>query len=167
MKTIILFAIVIALAGCSNIGKFASRTLVKGVAKTTVQVAADTIIEKAIIDSHYKEQKSSQSFLLQVASEINKDLPIMVDRETMLSNVSTDNNTLVYNYVLVNYSSVEINPNVFIPTMGRALNNYVCSNPYTQKLLNSGVSLHYFYTSKDHIFIGEVRISSSDCSYPR
>ncbi|MBA3924626.1 MAG: hypothetical protein H0X31_24160 [Nostocaceae cyanobacterium] len=164
---IVLLAIVIELTGCRNIGKFVGKNLVQGVTKAGIEVAGEKIVEKAIIDSHYKEQKSSQSFLLQAASEINKDLPMMVDRETMLSNVSAKNNALVFNYVIVNYSSTQINSNLLLPNISHSLTNYACSNPDTQKILNNGISIHHSYTSNDHIFIGEVKVSSSDCSYPR
>src|SRR5690606_12267282 len=46
----------------------------------------------------------------EIASEINKNCPILVDRDTQLNNVITlPNKTIQYNYTLINYTHADIN----------------------------------------------------------
>lgn len=160
--TFVLFALILGLGSCKNIGKSVSKGLFQGtgeaIGETTVKIIGEAIV-------NYPDQKklSSQRYLLKIASEINKDLPMMVDKETMLINVGAQNDALIYNYILVNYTSAEVDEYQFLTTMGHRLTNSVCSYPQTKELLNNGISLHYYYNGNDSIFIGKVIISPSDC----
>lgn len=88
---------------------------------------------------------------------------MMVDKETMLINVGAQNDALIYNYILVNYTSAEVDEYQFLTTMGERLTNSVCTHLETKELLNNGISLHYYYNGNDSIFIGKIIISPSDC----
>ncbi|MFN6483152.1 MULTISPECIES: hypothetical protein [unclassified Nostoc] len=159
---LVLFALILGLASCQNIGKSVSKGLFKGPGEAIGETAGK-IIGESIVNSLAQKKVSSHSYLLQIASEINKDLPMMVDKETMLINVGAQNDALIYNYTLVNYTSAEVDEYQFLTTMGERLTNSVCTHPETKELLNNGISLHYYYNGNDSIFIGKVIISPSDC----
>jgi len=50
---------------------------------------------------------ASPEFLARVAAEMNKTLPMMVDKDTELSSTIGISGVLVYNYRLVNHSASE------------------------------------------------------------
>ncbi|MHC5767023.1 MAG: hypothetical protein ACYTXI_15670 [Nostoc sp.] len=159
---LVLFAVILGLASCQNIGKSVSKGLFKGTGEAIGETTGK-IIGESIVNSLAQKKVSSQRYLLQIASEINKDLPMMVDKETMLINVGAQNDALIYNYILVNYRSAEVDEYQFLTSIGERLRNSVCTHPETKELLNSGISLHYYYNGNDSIFIGKVIISPSDC----
>ena len=184
-KTFVLLVAFIALTGCRG----ASRGLRKGATEAVAYFATEEILKSTIDSKKEKEQSppkedlsnsnylqnnaylqssnhsSKSGYLTYTASNINKDLPMMVDRETMLASVTSLDDALVYNNVLVNTPARGIDSHQFISYMKRALTNSVCSNPtIRQSLLNNDVSLHYSYSGNDHIHIGQVEVSPADCS---
>ena len=56
-----------------------------------------------------KKTFQSSKYLKEIASFINKTLPIYVDKETKLINVMGEYKNITYKYILVNYIKEEIN----------------------------------------------------------
>lgn len=92
------------------------------------------------------QNQTLEDALLQIASETNKSLPMRIDKETLLTNVDAYDNTLVYSYMLVNYSSREVNFNKFMPTVRKITTNAACSDPDTKASLNEGGSVRTIST---------------------
>lgn len=183
-KIFVLLAVVIALTGCRG----ASRSLRKGATEAVSYFATEQILKSTFDSKKEKEQSppkedlsnsnylqssvysqssthlSKSTYLSYIANDINKDLPMMIDRETMLVTVTPLDDALVYNGVLVNISSQRIDSRQFLLSMKRILTNSVCSEPNMRAfVLNDGVSLHYSYSGNDHIHIGQVAVSPADC----
>ena len=72
---------------------------------------------------------NKQQFLRQIASELNESLPIAVNRDTLLENVTPHPDGLVYNYILVNYSSQDLSPSLLANSLYPQVKNRACSNP--------------------------------------
>lgn len=121
--------------------------------------------DKTSINSSSQNQIVSQDTLWQIASEMNASVPIMIDKETMLFNVVAEENALSYNFLLVNYLSSEIDPDVFANKMKPVIVNRVCSHPDTQIFWENGISLHYYYSGNDHIFVKKLTVTPSECGY--
>lgn len=105
----------------------------------------------------------SNEALGRVASEVNKQAPMMVDRDTELSNAIGANGTLVYNYRLVNIDASQISENdlrSFRPSVIAS----VCSTPATRDgLLNRGVTMRYSYADRNRVYIGSFDVRETDC----
>ncbi|MEM7049242.1 MAG: hypothetical protein AAF604_06260 [Acidobacteriota bacterium] len=106
----------------------------------------------------------SQELLLEVASEINKGGPMMVDRETELVNVGAEPSAIVYNYRLVNLTAADITAEE-IQALKPTVVNSACSQPKTrQDFLDQGIAMKYSYSAKDMVFLTEFTVEPSDCS---
>lgn len=159
------------LFSCRGVGKVigegAARGLGKGVGEAVGQ-ATGQLAGEAIVKSFGQQgipQDTKLKALWQIASAINQSTPITVDQETVLVNVVAQPDGLVYNYVLANYSSSEVDSNLFLENMYPAVVNQVCSHPDLQVFWQNDVSLYYSYSGNDRGFIGRFHISPSNCGY--
>lgn len=140
----------------------------EGFSNKAAEIIAATATDRlgqTIAKSYAPGQTSTQEFLLQVASEMNKSLPMRIDRETQLYNVGVQENALVYNYILVNYASWKVNPNEFITAMNSQVKNLACSSPESKIFWQNGISIYYSYSGNDYKFIERFIVTPSDCGY--
>ena len=108
--------------------------------------------------------KDINRVLSQTASELNQQLPMMVDRETQWDSAFAGPGKLFsYNYTLVNYSASQIDGSQFSQDMYPMLVNVICTNPATKFFPENGVMLNYNYYDNARIFITTVEIAPSDC----
>lgn len=112
-----------------------------------------------------KEYLSSKEFLSKVSNEMNKSLPMMIDKETKCVSTYAFDKEIGYAYELVNKSSSEIDKSNFLNISTPKLKNFVCTTPHMQKFLNNGVSIGYIYYGNDSGFIGKITITPSQCGY--
>jgi hypothetical protein len=106
----------------------------------------------------------SQHVLNKVANDINKSLPMHVDKDTeLLATVGLDG-VFVYSYRLVNHSEAEIDRSRFSTEIRSQLLNSVCTAPPTRdRFLKNGVTLRYMYADKDHRHIATIDVRPVDC----
>lgn len=180
MRHICILIAVIALTSCKSAGKNLGKGLLEGMGQAIGTTVVDTIsksnqqqnqppssdsLQNQPSSSDLSQNQSLEDVLLQIASETNKSLPMKIDKETLLTNVDAYDNTLVYSYMLVNYSYREVNFNKFMPTVRQMTTNAVCSDPDTKALLNEGGSYNFRYSGNDNTFIGQFLVSKSNCYY--
>src|SRR5260370_8332492 len=60
-----------------------------------------------------KEDPRSAAYLGKIAAEINRSVPVMIDKETELMPAEGHQGMLIYNYRLVGYSVSQVNPKKF------------------------------------------------------
>ena len=118
---------------------------------------------EAIARSFSQQDVSKQQALWQVASQLNKSMPIQIDQETILSNIGVQGDGLVYNHQLVNYLSTEVSPNELVDALYPGIKNSVCSSPDMQPALKKQISFHYSYFGNDRKFIAKFVVTPSDC----
>jgi hypothetical protein len=112
-----------------------------------------------------QEDVSSREFLLRVAGEMNKSMPMQIDRDTEIRNVGADSGQLIYNYVLVNHTLNEIDRGYFEQAMKPRLQTMACSSPDMSDLWKYGVAAVYSYQAKDGAFITKIAVTPKDCGY--
>ena len=112
------------------------------------------------------ENPRSQSSLNRLADQINRGVPVMIDKETeLLAAVGTEG-MLTYNYRLVSYSVSQLNASKFAAGAKERVTQGVCNRPETRDdLLKQGVTLSYAYYDKDKQHIATIDISSADCGF--
>ena len=92
--------------------------------------------------------------MMAAASEINKTCPIMVDQETRLDNaIALPENSLQYNYTLVNTESAQVNPDELKTYIEPGIVNLVKSSPDMKIYRDNKTTIIYNYRDKNGVFI--------------
>ncbi len=111
------------------------------------------------------EDPRSQKRLSRIAAELNRSVPVMIDRETELMPVQSAEGILIYNYRLVNYSVAQVDRQKFAAGAAPRLRQRACSTPETRDdFLKKGVTLRYSYYDKDRQQIATIDVTPADCA---
>ncbi|MCF8713704.1 zinc ribbon domain-containing protein [Joostella atrarenae] len=114
-------------------------------------------VQKLFSPSAYDE------VLVKVSNEINKTCPFMVDQDTRLDNsVVLPNNTLQYNYTLVNLEKSELNIDEFKSNIEPNIINSVKTNPDMADFRKNEVTLKYDYKDKKGVFLLNIKVTPDD-----
>ena len=106
---------------------------------------------------------SRRDFLMEVARRLNKNCPIVVDKDTELSNVYVLGEILVYNYSLVNLLSEDAAPEIIGKIPDLVIND-ACTTPETlDVLLKQGITVRYIYRDSEMDPIYQTDVSLEDC----
>jgi hypothetical protein len=124
----------------------------------------DQFVGKSAVESYQegKQQGVLEKAQEMAAQEIRKQAPIQIDEITTLQSAHSVGKTLIYNHRLSLRKS-DINDN-FVAEMRKSLKHNVCQNKGMRITLNIGGEFTYIYLSLDGLLIGEIKITSSDCS---
>ena len=113
-----------------------------------------------------KEDPRSVEYLKKVAGEINRSVPVMIDKETELMPAEGAPGMLIYNYRLVRYSASQIDAAKIAAGAKQRVTQGACSQPETRDdFLKKGVTLRYAYYDKDRQPIATVDVTPADCGF--
>lgn len=99
----------------------------------------------------------------EIASEINKNCPILVDRDTQLNNVITlPNKTIQYNYTLINYTRADINIEEAKKFVFDNSLNTIINSPEMEYLRSKDAIFYYSYKDKNGEFLFKVKVKPED-----
>jgi hypothetical protein len=93
--------------------------------------------------------------MMQIASELNKSCPIMVDAETQLDNaVAIPDNTFQYNYTLVSMERATFDISELKNYLQPIILNNIKTNPDLKIFRDNDVTMAYSYKDKngEHLF---------------
>lgn len=108
----------------------------------------------------------SVEHLSQVAADINRAVPVMIDQETELLPSTAGPALLVYNYRLVKYSIAEIDPQRFAAGAKQKVTQGACNQPEMRdNFLRPGVTLRYSYFDKNKQHIATIDVTPADCGF--
>ena len=108
----------------------------------------------------------SQEYLSCIAAEINRGVPVMIDKETELMPTSGHEGMLIYNYRLVSYSVKQLDHEKFAAGARDRVVQGACSRPETRDdFLKKGVTLRYSYFDKDKQHIATIDVTPKDCGF--
>lgn len=103
---------------------------------------------------YQNEPKTFDSILVEAANELNKQCPFMVDKETILDNaLPLPDNTVQYNYTLINSIKDSMDINSFIEYMGPLTINQVKTEPGLKIYRDNNCTMIYCYKDKNGIYI--------------
>ncbi|MGG5507349.1 MULTISPECIES: zinc-ribbon domain-containing protein [unclassified Myroides] len=89
-----------------------------------------------------------------VASEINKNCPMVIDQDIRLDNtVAMPNKTFQYNYTLINYEKAQLNMDVVEETLFPTLLENAKTNPDMKEMREAEVTISYYYKDKKGEFV--------------
>ena len=108
----------------------------------------------------------SEKRLSKIAAEINRSVPVMIDKETELTAVEGHEGMLVYNYRLVPYSVRQLDHQKFAAGAKQKVAQGACNAPETREdFLKQGVTLRYSYFDKNKQHIATVDVTPADCGF--
>jgi hypothetical protein len=97
--------------------------------------------------------------LVNLANEMNKVCPMILDKHTTLQNVvASPDNTIVYNYVLTDLTKEEVKFDFIEKNVFPNLLENVKTNPEMKLFRDNKVILIYYYSDKNGKFVTEYRI---------
>jgi hypothetical protein len=101
-----------------------------------------------------------------VANQINKNLPLEVDKHTRLDKVTHEaRKQLTYHYTIVTLRSADVNKADFEKAMQPQLKKKLCESNEMKNFLKNGVSIAYSYRGSDAQPVGNFKYAPSDCGY--
>jgi len=103
----------------------------------------------------------SNEELKKLADAINKKAPLMVDQETQLTGATGENNTLTYNYKMINYTAVQLDKAKFTSIIKPQLIQSAC--PKIKPMLDAGITAVYAYKDKAGALIASVSLDKNTC----
>jgi len=113
-----------------------------------------------------EEDPRSQEYLSRIAAEINRSVPVMIDKETELMPVAGAPGMLIYSYRLVGYSVKQLNHEKFAAGAKEKVTQGACGRPETRDdFLKKGVTLRYSYFDKDKQHIATIDVTPADCGF--
>ena len=108
----------------------------------------------------------SEKRLSRIAAEVNRSVPVMIDKETELTAVEGHEGMLIYNYRLVPYSVRQLDHQKFAAGAKQKVAQGACNAPETREdFLKQGVTLRYSYFDKDKQHIATVDVTPADCGF--
>ena len=109
---------------------------------------------------------SVEQALVKVCDQVNKQLPMSVDKETRWDNTTPGPGCqLTYNYTFVNAAASDVDVNYFYQVMTQKLRNSVCTSADMKVFFKNNVTVSYSYRGRDGVHIGKIDITPRDCGY--
>ena len=107
----------------------------------------------------------ADSALDQAATQINADLPLMVDPETRWDTATSVNGALHYSFTMVNYSAREVNATLLETHLRPILAKRFCDSEKMKPLFEHGVNRIINYKGNDGVNVATVTVTPDDCGY--
>jgi len=105
------------------------------------------------------EKYASSAFLNKYANDINKNLPVMVNKDTQLFSTAAQEKNFIYVYKLINSTKNQVN----LDLDKEFIINGACTLPELKVLIANGVKIDYSYMDKDGVYIGKIPITITKC----
>ncbi|WP_320019299.1 hypothetical protein [Labilibaculum manganireducens] len=97
--------------------------------------------------------------LMEMAGELNKSCPIMVDNATRLDNaVALPDNVFQYNYTLISMSKDSVNIEELKSYLEPTIINSVKTNPDMQGMRDNKVQMKYYYKDKWGVYLFTIAV---------
>ena len=114
----------------------------------------DFVSKDTILPLEKSSKTQHDETLKELAAELNKSCPTMIDSETELTSVvGMPNNELQYNYILVNYEKEGFDVQTFETNMRSIISNAIISNPDLKVFRDMKTTLSYQYNDKNGMYI--------------
>jgi hypothetical protein len=115
-----------------------------------------------------KVDRRSQERLSQIAAELNRSVPAMIDKETELTAVEGHEAMLIYKYRLVSYAARQLDHEKFAAGAKQRVVQGACNQAELRDdYLKAGVTLRYSYFDKDKQHIATVDVQPADCGFEK
>ncbi len=105
------------------------------------------------------KEPSIDNVMMKVASEVNKNCPVMVDAETRLDNaISLPKNIFQYNYTLLTLEKDKIDTTAIKAYLEPTITNTVKSNPDMKYMRDNKITINYYYKDKEGNYLFSISV---------
>ncbi len=112
-------------------------------------------------------EKSVSSTLKSTSKELNKSLPVQVDREKTLETTVASKNVLIFKYKITDDSTFK-NPrfdlNIYMYHLRNSLGESTCRDEGSYALLKRGASYNYIYINQYGQKLLDFTLTEQECS---
>lgn len=103
---------------------------------------------------------SLNKLMMEVATEINKTCPIMLDSETRLDNtIALPDNVFQYNYTLINMEKRNVDTTNMKNYLVPRITNFVKTNPQMNFQREHKTTVNYYYNDKYGVYLFLISIT--------
>jgi hypothetical protein len=115
--------------------------------------------------SRHGHGASVDETLENLSAQMNRKMPVMVDRETRLDRVTAEpGQQLKYHYTLVAVRGSDVNTADFHKLLAPRLKSQLCGSEM-ENFLKQGVTVSYFYRSQDGRALGGAQFGPGACAF--
>ena len=129
------------------------------IATTAILLAASSVASSS--------EPTVSDVLRSISTEINKSLPMMVDKEKQLEATVAAFDTLLFKYKFIDESTIS-NPrfdkNKYLAALRVSLGESTCNDPATFALLKQGAKYTYMFTNKRGLKLFEYSLDERECT---
>ncbi len=118
------------------------------------------IVVMVLVQQFFFKSPSFDKQMMQVASELNKTCPIMVDAETRLDNtVALPDKIFTYNYTLINKVKDSLNVEELKKYLTPLVTNNIKTSPVMKFYRDNKITLSYYYKDKQGVFLLNIDVT--------
>ena len=118
------------------------------------------VVVMALVQQFFFKAPSFDKQMMQVASELNKTCPVMVDAETRLDNtISLPDKIFTYNYTLINQVKDSINVEELKKYLTPLVTNNMKTNPVMKFYRDNKITMSYYYKDKQGVFLLNIDVT--------
>jgi len=133
-------------------------------ALTVVGMVGGAIIGNWAVSGLFTQSPEDKTkLLMQAASEINANLPMNVDSDTILFTTIGVQNKFTYNYQLPNYEKDNLDINAFVDAMSPNIKNSVCTIEDMKAFRDLQIVVSYSYFDANKKQITEINVDTKEC----
>jgi len=121
-----------------------------------------------LLAAYFKVSKDPRSIehLSREAAQLNRSLPVLIDKETELTITEGAHAMFIYKYRLVNVSVDKVDHQKFTAAAKPHLVQMSCNRPETRDdFLSKGVTMRFSYFDKDNRHISTIDVTPADCGF--
>jgi hypothetical protein len=112
------------------------------------------------------EDPRSVEHLSREAAQLNRSLPVLIDKETELTVTEAAPGMFIYKYRLVNVSAEKADHAKFTAAAKPQLVQNSCNRPETRNdFLSKGITMRFSYFDKDKQHIATIDVTPADCGF--
>lgn len=117
------------------------------------------------LNSLSQTKSEIQQSLIEMANDMNANLPMNIDKYTVLVNVSGNFGKLFYNYIIDEslFTDFGYTKDEWKKLQNEAIKNSYCTNPAFSFSKQYDIPLTWNYSQTDGVFIHKIELSGNDC----
>lgn len=133
-------------------------------ALTVVAAIGGAIIGQwAVSDLFTQSPEDKTKLLMQAASDLNANLPMNIDSDTILFSTIGAQNKFKYNYRLPHYEKDNLDINAFVDAMSPNIKNSVCTIEDMKPFRDMKIVVSYSYFDTNQKQITEIKVDTKEC----
>ncbi|MEM7281745.1 MAG: hypothetical protein AAF438_08975 [Pseudomonadota bacterium] len=120
-----------------------------------------TYVERGITAQKFR---ADTAFAFRAANEINRNLPMMLDRDTRLDTTVGTSQYFGYYFTMLNISKDDLSIAEFEDLMYTSIANDICKKKIFQDFRENGINVRFTYRDMDGLEITTLEVDAATCA---